>query len=109
MLRAYPTLMKGLIMLKLLRNTGLVCITTLAFASTAQADINTSLKTVCSNAKLQSNVQTEAKTKATNNHYNSRLANYYAGISCDGKSLINSSTYSANQLSGFRLNDKAPN
>lgn len=96
-------------MLKLLRNTVLVCVTPLIFVSNAQADINTSLKTVCSNAKSQNSEQMAEKNKATNNHYNTRLANYYAGISCDGKSLISSSTNSANQLSGFRMNNKAPN
>jgi hypothetical protein len=109
MLRAYPTLMKGLIMLKLLRNTVLVCATSVALVSTAHADINTSLKTVCSNAKSQNNDQMVEKTQATNSQYNTRLANYYAGISCHGKSLIISSTSSENQLSGFRLNSKAPN
>ena len=70
---------------------------TLALASSAQADINTSLDKVCDNARQQGKSEKVSVTNTTQQDYQSRLASYYTGVSCQGKSLI---------LSSHRLNSE---
>ena len=62
---------------------------TMAFA--AQADINTSLQQVCDNAKQQNKVVHISAKKASAKDFQSRLVNYYNGVSCQGKSLLHTS------------------
>ena len=63
----------------------------LSMAFSAQADINTSLQQVCDNAKQQSKVVLTSTNKASAKDFQSRLVNYYNGVSCQGKSLLHTS------------------
>lgn len=94
-------------MLKQIRITTVLAIAAVAFAGYAHADINTSLNTVCNKAKTKNSTELVEKNKSTqNSSYKAKLANYYAGVSCEGKTLISASSM---QLSSLNVNLKAPN
>ena len=63
----------------------------LATTFSVQADINMSLHNACENAKQQTKSVEKASDNSSQSAYKLKLANYYAGVSCQGKSLIHTS------------------
>lgn len=80
-------------------------VVTMSMAFAAHADINTSLHNVCENAKQQSKPLNNNDAKSSRVTYQTKLVNYYAGVSCQGKSLIHTSLNNK-QKSAENLVDK---
>lgn len=56
----------------------------------ANADINRSLNSVCVDAKVQQ-PDVNQKLQQVEASYRSKLANFYQGVSCQGKALVDTS------------------
>ena len=75
----------------MLKSIASASVISLVMAFSANADINTSLQQVCDNAKQQHKAALASAEHASVNTYQSKLASFYAGVSCQGKSLIHTS------------------
>lgn len=87
-------------MLRTIKKSVVLCAVTFAVSGFAHADINTSLQTVCTNAKEQAKQTVNKKMEKVHVTYRAKLANYYAGVSCNGKSLIHTSMQPTSQSAG---------
>ncbi len=89
-----------------LRNSLVSCAALFVLSTSVHADINTSLQTVCSNAKSAVNQTVDKKIKQVQGDYRAKLANYYKGVSCNGKSLLTLSSNSLDQSAGTLIERK---
>ena len=93
-------------MLNLLKKTLITASAALLISGAAQADINKSLQSVCSNAKQQDSAKLNDRLKDVQGSYKTKLANYYTGVSCSGKNLIHTAMFVENKPSGGMVNRK---
>lgn len=89
-----------------LKNSLVSGVALLALSTSVHADINTSLQTVCSNAKSQANQAVDKKIKQVQGEYRAKLVSYYKGVSCNGKSLLTLSANSLEQSAGTLVERK---
>lgn len=95
-------------MLKIVKTSLAIAATSLLFSGTAQADINVALQNICAIVKTDDKGQLRKKMKKVQSDYRLKLKDYYAGVSCGGKSLIRLAVVSDAVETGELLVKKMP-
>ncbi|NMH61189.1 DUF3718 domain-containing protein [Alteromonas ponticola] len=75
-------------MLKIVKTSLAVAITSLTFANVAQASIEDDLANICTIVQADDKGELRKKMRRVQSDYNLKLHDYYTGISCNGNSLI---------------------
>ncbi|WP_420933822.1 DUF3718 domain-containing protein [Alteromonas sp. A081] len=76
-------------MLKIVKTSIIIAASSLAFSNTAQAnDINDALANICTIVQADDKGELRKKMRSVQADYRLKLRDYYAGVSCDGQSLI---------------------
>ncbi|QJR82352.1 DUF3718 domain-containing protein [Alteromonas pelagimontana] len=75
-------------MLKIVKTSLTVAVTSIIFANTAHADIEDSLANICTIVQANDKGELRKKMRSVQSDYRLKLRDYYSGISCNGNSLI---------------------
>lgn len=95
-------------MLKIVKTSIAIAATSLLFAGTAQADINSALQNICTIVKTDDKGQLRKKMKKVQSDYRMKLKDYYSGVSCGGNSLIRTAMLNDALETGELLVKKMP-
>jgi hypothetical protein len=95
-------------MLKLVKVSIAIFATTVVFAGTANADVNSDLQNICTIVKADDKGELRKKMKKVQNEYKLKLQDYYTGISCGGQSLIRTAFLAQANESGQLMVKKMP-
>ncbi len=77
-------------------------------ASTANANIESSLANICDIVKSNDKSELRRKMRTVQNDYGAKLRDYYSGITCNGKSLIKLAIINDAEDAGTLLVKKMP-
>jgi hypothetical protein len=95
-------------MLKIVKTSIAIAVTTLTFAGSAQADINDALQNICTIVKADDKSQLRKKMKIVRSDYRMKLQDYYTGVTCGGNSLIRSALVNGSIETGTLMIKKMP-
>ena len=95
-------------MLKIVKTSLAIATVSLAFAGTAQADVNVALQNICTIVKADDKSELRKKMKKVQADYKLKLQDYYTGISCGGNSLIRTAFLNNATNAGTLLVKKMP-
>ncbi|MFT5675570.1 MAG: hypothetical protein ACI808_001501 [Paraglaciecola sp.] len=95
-------------MLKLVKVFIAIFATTVVFAGTAHADVNSDLQNICTIVKADDKGELRKKMKKVQNDYKLKLQDYYTGITCGGQSLIRTAFLAKANKSGQLMVKKMP-
>ena len=95
-------------MLKIVKTSLAIATVSLAFAGTAQADVNVALQNICTIVKADDKSELRKKMKKVQADYKLKLQDYYNGISCGGNSLIRTAFLNNATEAGTLLVKKMP-
>ncbi len=95
-------------MLKIVKTSIIVAAASLAFAGTAQADVNDALANICTIVKADDKSELRKKMKKVQSDYKLKLQDYYNGVSCGGESLIRTAFKASAVEAGSLLVKKMP-
>lgn len=95
-------------MLKIVKTSLAIATVSLAFAGTAQADVNVALQNICTIVKADDKSELRKKMKKVQASYKLKLQDYYNGISCGGDSLIRTAFLNNATGAGTLLVKKMP-
>ena len=95
-------------MLKIVKTSIAIATVSLAFAGTAQADVNVALQNICTIVKADDKSELRKKMKKVQADYKLKLQDYYNGISCGGDSLIRTAFLNNATNAGTLLVKKMP-
>ena len=95
-------------MLKIVKTSIAIATLSLTVTGTAQADINDALQNICTIIKADDKSELRKKLKRVQTDFRLKLKDYYAGISCDGNSLIRTAMKNNSIDTGTLLIKKMP-
>jgi len=95
-------------MLKIVKTSIAIAVTTLTFAGSAQADINEALQNICTIVKADDKSELRKKMKMVQSDYRMKLQDYYTGVSCGGNSLIRTALVNDSIETGTLMIKKMP-
>ncbi|MFT4940444.1 MAG: hypothetical protein ACI88A_003499 [Paraglaciecola sp.] len=95
-------------MMKLVKLSIAILTTTVVFAGTAHADVNSDLQNICIIVKADDKGELRKKMKKVQNDYKLKLQDYYTGISCGGQSLIRTAFLAKANEAGQLMVKKMP-
>ncbi|MEP4888811.1 MAG: DUF3718 domain-containing protein [Aliiglaciecola sp.] len=95
-------------MLKIVKTSIAIAATSLLLTGTAQADINDALQNICTIVKTDDKGELRKKMKKVQSDYRLKLKDYYAGVTCDGNSLIRTAMLSDAVKTGTLMVKKMP-
>ena len=75
-------------MLKFAKTAALIVTAGLGVSATAQADVNEALANICTIVSADDKGELRKKMRDVQSDYRLKLRDYYAGITCNGQSLI---------------------
>ncbi|MBD3584254.1 DUF3718 domain-containing protein [Salinimonas sp. HHU 13199] len=75
-------------MLKIVKTSLAVAAASFIFSGTAQAGVEDALANICTIVQANDKGELRKKMRAVQSDYRLKLHDYYAGVSCNGKSLI---------------------
>jgi hypothetical protein len=95
-------------MLKIVKTSIAIAITSLFFAGNVQADVGEVLQNICTIVKADDKGELRKKMKRVQSDYNLKLKDYYTGISCGGNSLIRTAILNNAEKTGTLMVKKMP-
>ncbi len=95
-------------MLKIVKTSLAIAITSLTFANAAQAGIEDDLANICTIVQADDKGELRKKMRRVQSDYRLKLHDYYTGITCDGNSLIRTALSSNAVEVGTLLVKKMP-
>ncbi len=95
-------------MLKIVKTSVAVTVGMLAFAGSAQADINDDLANICTIVQADDKGELRKKMRLVEADYRLKLHDYYSGVSCSGNSLICTAILNGAVETGTLLVKKMP-
>lgn len=95
-------------MLKVVKVSLLASVAAFGFCASAQADVNEALANICTIVQADDKGELRKKMKVVQDDFRLKLQDYYAGISCDGNSLIRTAMLSNAVEAGTLLVKKMP-
>lgn len=95
-------------MLKIVKTSIAVTVGMLAFAGSAQADINDDLANICTIVQANDKGELRKKMRLVEADYRLKLHDYYSGVSCGGNSLIRTAILNGAVETGTLLVKKMP-
>ena len=86
-------------MLKIVKASLAITVSTFVFSNVAHADVNEALANICTIVQADDKGELRKKMRSVQSDFNLKLRDYYAGITCDGQSLIRTAlTSNANEV-----------
>ena len=86
-------------MLKIVKASLAITVSTFVFSNVAHADVNKALANICTIVQADDKGELRKKMRSVQSDFNLKLRDYYAGITCDGQSLIRTAlTSNANEV-----------
>ena len=95
-------------MLKIVKTSIAIAITSLIFLSNAQANVSEALQNICTIVKADDKGELRKKMKRVQSDYNLKLKDYYTGVSCGGNSLIRTAMLNNSEATGTLMVKKMP-
>jgi hypothetical protein len=95
-------------MLKIVKTSIAIAITSLSFAGNVQANVDEVLQNICTIVKADDKSELRKKMKRVQSDYNLKLKDYYTGISCGGNSLIRTAMLNNAEKTGTLMVKKMP-
>ncbi|MFT6778085.1 MAG: hypothetical protein ACJAV1_002014 [Paraglaciecola sp.] len=95
-------------MLKIVKTSIAIAITSLSFAGNVQANVDEVLQNICTIVKADDKSELRKKMKRIQSDYNLKLKDYYTGISCGGNSLIRTAMLNNAEKTGTLMVKKMP-
>jgi predicted methyltransferase len=95
-------------MLKIVKTSIAVALSSLLVAGNAQADINEALQNICNIVKTDDKGELRKKMKKVQSDYRLKLKDYYSGVTCGGNSLIRTAMLNNALETGELLVKKMP-
>jgi hypothetical protein len=95
-------------MLKIVKTSIAIAMTSLIFVGNAQADVSEALQNICTIVKADDKGELRKKMKRVQSDYNLKLKDYYTGVSCGGNSLIRTAMLNNSEKTGTLMVKKMP-
>ena len=95
-------------MLKIVKTSIAIAITSLLFAGNAQADVSEALQNICTIVKADDKSELRKKMKRVQSDFRLKLKDYYQAVACDGNSLIRTAMLSNAVETGTLMVKKMP-
>jgi hypothetical protein len=95
-------------MLKIVKTSIAITMTSFIFAGNAQADVGEALQNICTIVKADDKGELRKKMKRVQSDYNLKLKDYYTGVTCGGNSLIRTAMLKNSEKTGTLMVKKMP-